>query len=852
MQHSQHSARLQPPPLFHSASSSILLHQSEDAPPHKVPVRSSFSRITPTEPGDPFPSISAEDQVRVKNWIDRDLAFEQALSEARQRKRAEIIGIAEEIVTGQDWLGPPAPPEQLRIRWDDEKDREQASKTRGPLRKPIKLSKRQMRSAASRNEILIPIRLEIEHEAWKLRDTFTWNLLETDITPETFASHLCADLRLPERPFLKEIITTIKKAIEDAQASDQYETLVGDSGLRELEENRKWFEEKAYERRRQPLMNGIEEETDMALERQTVSTGDANGEELRITIKLDITLDATQLVDRVEWDIANPRNSPEEFAEIFTSELGLTGEFKTAIAHSIREQVDTYVKSLSLLNYTSTGSITDDDLRKEFLPAVQDVFRSETVDLYSPSLNQLSNEDVDRNEKEREREIRRKRRQTKGRGVTLPDREAVKTHRTLVPRPLAGLMQTQINGGDVVYPMPELSHPYPLVVKPLPAKPKGLESSESSPLRLVVKERDAPTGPAHPLRGAALANSMAKRARLAGEPSLHQQHEGRPEDFGLHDHILDGRWHCANCGVPDTLAIGRRKGPTGVHNLCGTCGKFYQRYRKQRVCQYTTNYDHHLQLRNQEEAKANPSKRIKRGTASVATTSTEGTPAMIDARPRGKSGPPQTASRSDSPSTSLQRSKRGDDVEDEEEEEDEEGNSDDSDPVRPPTRKKRRANHYGSPDTPFVIESSDSGSDSEDESDEDEPNEGTAAPPPPPPPTRSNPIQAQPVAPRLPSSAPNTVPPEPQPWMIKAASELRGKQVDDRFELIPKPKAGDPTNYEWRIRCLDCPGKLYNLGPGQTFDGFLVHFKNRNHRTNVETRLTKQRQALQQQQHQRE
>lgn len=107
-------------------------------------------------------------------------------------------------------------------------------------------------------------------------------------------------------------------------------------------------------------------------------------------------------------------------------------------------------------------------------------------------------------------------------------------------------MQTQVNGGDVVYPMPELSHPYPLVAKPLPPKPKGLESSESAPLRLIVKERDAPTGPAHPLRGAALANSMAKRARLAGEPSMHQQHEGRPEDFGLHDHILDGRWHCAN------------------------------------------------------------------------------------------------------------------------------------------------------------------------------------------------------------------------------------------------------------------------------------------------------------------
>jgi hypothetical protein len=219
---------------------------------------------------------------------------------------------------------------------------------------------------------------------------------------------------------------------------------------------------------------------------------------------------------------------------------------RTAIAHSIREQVDTYTKSLSILNYASTGTVPDEDLRKEFLPVVQEAFRWETADLYSPSLNQLSNEDVDRNEKERERDFRRKRRQTKGRGVTLPDREAVKTHRTLVPRPLPGLMATQVEGGDTVYPMPELSHPYPLVVKPLPTKPQGLETMENAPLRLVVKEREIPSGPAPALRGAALANANAKRARLAGDPAFHQQHDGRPEDYGLREHIIDGRWFCGN------------------------------------------------------------------------------------------------------------------------------------------------------------------------------------------------------------------------------------------------------------------------------------------------------------------
>jgi len=50
--------------------------------------------------------------------------------------------------------------------------------------------------------------------------------------------------------------------------------------------------------------------------------------------------------------------------------------------------------------------------------------------------------------------------------------------------------------------------------------------------------------------------------------------------------------------------------------------------------------------------------------------------------------------------------------------------------------------------------------------------------------------------------------PEPLPWMLEAAADLRARQVDDRFELIPRAKAADPSVYEWRIRCLDCPGKV--------------------------------------------
>jgi len=40
------------------------------------------------------------------------------------------------------------------------------------------------------------------------------------------------------------------------------------------------------------------------------------------------------------------------------------------------------------------------------------------------------------------------------------------------------------------------------------------------------------------------------------------------------------------------------------------------------------------------------------------------------------------------------------------------------------------------------------------------------------------------------------------------------------------------VKWKWspRIRCHDCPGKLYTPGPEQTVDSFLVHVKNRGHR----------------------
>jgi SWI/SNF-related matrix-associated actin-dependent regulator of chromatin subfamily B member 1 len=49
-----------------------------------------------------------------------------------------------------------------------------------------------------------------------------------------------------------------------------------------------------------------------------------------------------------------------------------------------------------------------------------------------------------------------------------------------------------------------------------------------------------------------------------------------------------------------------------------------------------------------------------------------------------------------------------------------------------------------------------------------------------------------------------------------------------------------PHKYLPRIKCLDCPGKLYTPGPGESVENFEVHVKIRKHREEVEARLAKE------------
>lgn len=47
---------------------------------------------------------------------------------------------------------------------------------------------------------------------------------------------------------------------------------------------------------------------------------------------------------------------------------------------------------------------------------------------------------------------------------------------------------------------------------------------------------------------------------------------------------------------------------------------------------------------------------------------------------------------------------------------------------------------------------------------------------------------------------------------------------------------GYKAQYAPRIRCLDCPGKLYTASPEEPMGNFTLHINNRQHKQNVERR----------------
>ncbi|CAO3567869.1 unnamed protein product [Mortierella alpina] len=205
-----------------------------------------------------------------------------------------------------------------------------------------------LEAVADQDAILVPIRLDIDMDEVRLRDTFTWNVNEQLMTPEKFAEILCEDLDLNVAKFVPEIAQSLRNQIAE-------------------------FE---------PIA-----------EVQVPHEGS------RVVIQLDIHVGGINLRDRFEWDVGSDL-TPEEFARQLAADLGIGGEFVPMIAHEIHEQLFRF-KQDRLLD----RGFDREPLFSGFRP-------TEDGENWCPALETLTAEEYEKLLEANDRSIRRNRRET--------------------------------------------------------------------------------------------------------------------------------------------------------------------------------------------------------------------------------------------------------------------------------------------------------------------------------------------------------------------------------------------------------------------------------------------------------
>ncbi len=269
-------------------------------------------------------------------------------------------------------------------------------RTRHPRR-----TKEEVATQAGQPEELVPIRLDIEWDKIRLRDTFTWNLHDRTTDRRAFAEGLVEDFKLPPEqcgPIVDQVYSSIEEQIRDYH----------------------------------PQVFIREEALDPHLPYHAYKD-----DEMRITIKLNITIGQQTLVDQFEWDMNNPMNCAEDFAKLMAHDLSLPGEFTTAIAHSIREQSQLFTRGLYVTGHPFDGRpIEDQELKASFLASpLPSSFRPfQAAKDFTPYLYDLNEAELEKTELSLSREERRQKRSvTRRGGPALPDlKDRRRTIRTLI------------------------------------------------------------------------------------------------------------------------------------------------------------------------------------------------------------------------------------------------------------------------------------------------------------------------------------------------------------------------------------------------------------------------------------
>ncbi|OLL26044.1 Chromatin structure-remodeling complex subunit sfh1 [Neolecta irregularis DAH-3] len=228
----------------------------------------------------------------------------------------------------------------------------------------------ELRASAEHKECLVPIRLDLDLDTYRLKDVFMWNLhgtppppllppltRETMITPELFAQILCQDLEIPAAIFSSQISSSIKTQLQEYAPVARIE----------LPENH----------------------------------------DMRVIVNMSLHLSKHLLTDQFEWDLNSPL-TPESFSQQLCADLGLSGEFHPTISHALHETL------LRLKKEACEGGLPNEIDNDAAFNAEAGV-RIDQEGLganWAPVIEILSREEVEKRDGDRERQVRRLRRET--------------------------------------------------------------------------------------------------------------------------------------------------------------------------------------------------------------------------------------------------------------------------------------------------------------------------------------------------------------------------------------------------------------------------------------------------------
>lgn len=239
----------------------------------------------------------------------------------------------------------------------------------------VKYTSQQLAELADKVDVIVPMRVSVEYDGFRINEYFLWNVNETVLTPEAFGSITCHDLDLPSNfghIFASAIRTQLSEYRQLAAVK-----LPEDCGL-------------------------------------------------HVAMFLSVHVNQQLMEDKFEWDLGC-NFPPEQFAKTVVADLGLSGEFYPAIAHALyevllrmkRDAIEGHHAPHNVANMAAFNAPSGVRSDAEFLGGD-----------WVPALEMLGVDELEKREIERERNIRRLKRETMRMGVPEVDLSRKRRRRT--------------------------------------------------------------------------------------------------------------------------------------------------------------------------------------------------------------------------------------------------------------------------------------------------------------------------------------------------------------------------------------------------------------------------------------